>query len=64
MKIKGAGSEYEEDPRITKFGRLLLKSGMDRLPELFNVLKGEISIIGPRHPLESDSVKSFNRKYN
>jgi lipopolysaccharide/colanic/teichoic acid biosynthesis glycosyltransferase len=63
-KIKGTGSEYEEDPRITKIGKFLLRSGLDKLPELFNVLKGEISIIGPRHPLESDDVKSFNRKFS
>ena len=62
--IKGAGSEYENDPRITRIGRFLLRSGLDQLPELFNVLKGEISIIAPRHPLESESVKSVNRKYS
>src|ERR1035437_8680812 len=63
-KMKSSGSEFEEDPRITKIGRFLLKSGMDQLPELFNVLKGEMSIIGPRHPLQSDNVKSFFRKYS
>jgi len=62
--INGAGSEYEDDPRITRIGRFLLRSGLDQLPELFNVLQGEISIIAPRHPLESDNVKSFNRKYS
>jgi len=62
MTIEDSGSEYEDDPRITKVGRFLLKSGLDQLPELFNVLKGEISIIGPRHPFESDSVKSLNKK--
>jgi lipopolysaccharide/colanic/teichoic acid biosynthesis glycosyltransferase len=63
-KMKSSGSEFEEDPRITKIGGFLLKSGMDQLPELFNVLKGEMSIIGPRHPLQSDNVKSFFRKYS
>jgi lipopolysaccharide/colanic/teichoic acid biosynthesis glycosyltransferase len=63
-KINGTGSEVEDDPRITKIGRFLLKSGLDQLPELFNVLKGEMSIIAPRHPLESDTIKSFNRKYS
>jgi lipopolysaccharide/colanic/teichoic acid biosynthesis glycosyltransferase len=62
--IKGAGSEYENDPRITRIGRFLLRSGLDQLPELFNVLRGEISIIAPRHPLESESIKSVNRKYS
>jgi len=63
-KIKGPGSEYEEDPRITRMGKFLLKSGLDQLPQLFNVLKGELSIIGPQHPLESEKIKSLNRKYS
>ncbi len=63
-KMKGPGSELEDDPRLTRIGRFLLKSGLDQLPELFNVLEGDMSIIGPRHPLESDSIKSFNRKYS
>jgi len=64
IKKKDKRSVYDEDPRITKFGRFLLKSGLDQLPQLFNVLKGEISIIGPQHPLQNDSVKSHYRKYS
>jgi len=64
MKMRSAGSTFEDDPRITKIGWFLLKSGLDQLPELFNVLQGEMSIIGPRHPLEGDSIKSLNRKYS
>jgi len=64
IKKNDKRSVYNEDPRITKFGRFLLKSGLDQLPQLFNVLKGEISIIGPQHPLQNDSVKSHNRKYS
>jgi lipopolysaccharide/colanic/teichoic acid biosynthesis glycosyltransferase len=64
MKINSLGSELEEDARITKIGRFLIKSGFDQLPELFNVLQGELSIIGPRHPLQSESIKSLNRKYS
>jgi lipopolysaccharide/colanic/teichoic acid biosynthesis glycosyltransferase len=63
-KIKASGSEVDEDPRLTKIGRFLLRSGLDQLPELFNVLEGEMSIIGPQHPLQSDIVKSFKRKYS
>jgi lipopolysaccharide/colanic/teichoic acid biosynthesis glycosyltransferase len=62
--IKSPGSEFEEDPRITKMGRFLLKSGLDELPQLFNVLKGEMSIVAPKHPLESEKIKSHNRKYS
>jgi len=63
-KTKGPGSEFEEDPRVTKIGRFLLKSGLDQLPQLFNVLKGEMSIIAPQHPLENEKIKSFHRKYS
>jgi lipopolysaccharide/colanic/teichoic acid biosynthesis glycosyltransferase len=61
---KSPGSEFETDPRITKMGRFLLKSGLDELPQLFNVLKGEMSIVAPKHPLESEKIKSHNRKYS
>jgi lipopolysaccharide/colanic/teichoic acid biosynthesis glycosyltransferase len=47
------GSTYnsEDDPRLTKVGRILRKSSIDELPQIFNVLKGEMSFIGPRPDL-------------
>lgn len=42
------GNLLPDDKRLTKFGKLLRSTSLDELPELFNILKGDMSIVGPR----------------
>lgn len=52
--------KIKNDPRVTRFGRFLRKTGLDELPQLYNVIRGEMSLIGPRPPLEEE-VKQYDR---
>ena len=54
--------KMKNDPRITWIGKFLRRSSMDELPQIFNILKGEMSLVGPR-PVKMEEIEKYYGTY-
>lgn len=57
---QGPAFKIKDDPRLTRIGKLIRKTSLDELPQFWNVLKGDMTIVGPRPPLPNE-VAQYNR---
>lgn len=60
---QGPVFKNRQDPRITPFGRMLRSFSIDEMPQLFNVLRGEMSLVGPRPPIRTEVVQYTREQY-
>jgi len=63
-QLGGKSLKLEDDPRITRVGKLIRKTSIDELPQLFNVLRGEMSLVGPRPaiPYEVELYQDWHKR--
>ena len=63
-EMDGPAFKIKEDPRITRIGKLIRKTGIDELPQLLNILRGDMSLVGPRPalPREVEQYDEFDRR--
>ena len=63
-EMDGPAFKIKDDPRITRVGKFIRKTSLDELPQLFNILKGDMSIVGPRPPLprEVEQYTDYQRQ--
>ena len=59
-EMSGPMFKMKDDPRVTKIGKFIRKTSIDELPQLWNVLKGDMSLVGPRPSLPKE-VKQFEK---
>lgn len=61
-EYKKSSFKLHEDPRVTKFGKFIRKYSIDETPQFINVLRGEMSLVGPR-PYHADEIEEQQRRY-